>query len=91
MHDNFSNSLQLHLEAHRKIWQTCGFSEILSILRDSDAFRIYTISIVMFPKFLRLQNGTTFESVTILIFVKFFLMESLVYFEILIILNAMAL
>ena len=41
--------------AHRKIFQACVFSEILSIMRDSDACRIYTIRV--FVKLLFFQNS----------------------------------
>ena len=71
--------------AHRKLFEACGFSEIVSIARDSDACRIYTIRVVIFPKFIRFQNGKTWKSVII---VKFFLMENLVYSEILTTQNA---
>ena len=70
------------------IFQGRGLSEILSIARDSDTCRIYTIRVVIVPKFVRFQNGKTSGSVTILIIVEFFLMVSLVYFEILTAWNA---
>ena len=53
MHDDLS--IQLQLGAHRRIFQACGFSEILSIAGDSDACRIYTIRV--FVNLLFFQNS----------------------------------